>query len=144
MQPITSAVLRQTFGPLKFAFAYGSGAFPQAGYDYAQQRPLIDLMIVPESTEQFHSRNLEANPQHYSKAARILGCRAVCHVQRWTTGVYFNTKVPLSDGTVHRRMMGVDLQIRSGGSGDAAKGAGRVGRAVSRRETAQAGADHHR
>jgi hypothetical protein len=125
MLPISSAVLKQTFGPLKFAFAYGSSAFPQSGYNYLQERPLIDLMIVPENTESFHERNMLANSVHYSKIARLLGPRIVCKVQRATTGVYFNTKVPLTDGTVRLRCdfyTRLDLQIRHRRSGNAQKG----------------------
>eukprot|EP00826_Nyctotherus_ovalis_P054987 TRINITY_DN7269_c0_g1_i2.p1 TRINITY_DN7269_c0_g1~~TRINITY_DN7269_c0_g1_i2.p1 ORF type:complete len:128 (+),score=22.27 TRINITY_DN7269_c0_g1_i2:73-456(+) len=98
---VTGKLLGQVFGELSFAFAYGSGAFPQTGYNYSIKKPLLDLMLIPNNIEDFHTQNLARNGDHYSKLARLLGKSAICKVQRLTTGVYFNTDIKLPDGTVY-------------------------------------------
>jgi translocator assembly and maintenance protein 41 len=90
----------QHFPPVRFAFAYGSGVFKQQGYavkDHA--RPLIDVILVVDHPVSWHTANLERHAHHYS-SLRLLGPRAIAHVQEhYGTGVYFNPFVTL-DGVV--------------------------------------------
>ena len=103
MNTVTGKLLEKVFGRLSFGFAYGSGAFPQTGYNYSKAKPLVDLILVPHNTRDFHSQNLVNNGDHYSKIGRLLGKDAICTVQRRTTGVYFNTEITLPDQTVYKK-----------------------------------------
>ena len=48
-----------------FGFGYGSGVVPQAGYNYESELPLVDVIFVVENTTEWHSKNMEMNPNHY-------------------------------------------------------------------------------
>jgi len=97
MNKITQELLLHKFGNLLYAFSYGSGAFPQIGYNYQNKIPMIDLIIVPKNTYEFHFENIKQNKFHYSKIARFLGPNAISWVQKKTTGVYFNTNIILEN-----------------------------------------------
>ena len=104
-------------GPIKYAFAYGSGVFPQSK-DVAAAKPssrtsihsnpppavvqaqggtpkMIDFIFGVSFTEHFHSLNLTQHRDHYS-ALGSLGSGAVTRVQGWGAGVYFNPFVTVN------------------------------------------------
>ncbi|KAK7927359.1 Mitochondrial translocator assembly and maintenance protein 41 [Apiospora marii] len=109
-------VLWQFRAPVRYAFAYGSGVFPQSkkGKDIATEdqmksvhpkAPLpvqkaqngepkmIDFIFGVTHTQHFHSLNMNQHRDHYSSLAS-LGSGAVSFVQdRMGAGVYFNTHV---------------------------------------------------
>ena len=109
-------VLWQFRAPVRYAFAYGSGVFPQSkkGKDIATEdqmksvhpkAPLpvqkaqngepkmIDFIFGVSHTQHFHSLNMNQHRDHYSSLAS-LGSGAVSFVQdRMGAGVYFNTHV---------------------------------------------------
>jgi hypothetical protein len=41
-------LLEKNFPSLELAIGYGSGVFPQIGYDYKVSSPMIDLIFVVE------------------------------------------------------------------------------------------------
>lgn len=82
--------------PLRCLFGYGSGVLRQAGYENAAA-PQIDMLHVVDSAESFHAANLRQNAHHYLILGR-LGPRAVCAVQKWGAGAYFNPYVSVGTG----------------------------------------------
>lgn len=62
-------ILRQFPEGIVFAFAYGSGVVKQSGYNYSTspgELPMLDLIIVVDNTELWHTKNMVINPSHYS------------------------------------------------------------------------------
>jgi translocator assembly and maintenance protein 41 len=110
-------ILRQ-FPPITYAFAYGSGVFPQsaATASRATHSPhpnppeailkwqkgggkMIDFILTPRFSQHFHSLNLREHRDHYSFLGS-LGSGVVSHVQdRYGAGAYFNTYITV-DGTM--------------------------------------------
>lgn len=107
-------LLWQFRAPIRYAFAYGSGVFPQSKGCIATEAEIkaihpkaplavqkaqngspkmIDFIFGVTHTEHFHSLNLKQHRDHYS-ALGSLGSSAVSWVQdRWGAGVYFNPYV---------------------------------------------------
>ncbi|KAK1749825.1 mitochondrial matrix Mmp37-domain-containing protein [Echria macrotheca] len=98
--------------PIRYAFAYGSGVFPQSKSNrvptaeevraihpkapLAVQRmqngtpKMIDFIFGVTHTQHWHSLNMKQHRDHYSSLAS-LGSGAVSYVQdKWGAGVYFN------------------------------------------------------
>ncbi|OAK96210.1 mitochondrial import protein mmp37 [Phaeosphaeriaceae sp. SRC1lsM3a] len=106
------------FPPITYAFAYGSGVFPQspASASRTTNSPhpnppeailkwqkgggkMIDFVLVPRFSQHFHSLNLRNHRDHYSFLGS-LGSGVVSHVQdRYGAGVYFNPYITV-DGTM--------------------------------------------
>ena len=96
--------------PVRSAFAYGSGAFHQAGYG-KEETPMLDLVLIVEDAEAFHR---EADASHYS-GLRALGPRVLASVTHAGCGVYYNPYVELGGravkyGVVEERVLEDDLQ----------------------------------
>lgn len=86
-----------TSSQIKYTFGYGSGVFPQAGYDsVGSKRPQIDMIHIVENSETFHKENSAEHSNHYSALLKC-GIGAVSAVQMLGAGVYFNPYVPMSD-----------------------------------------------
>lgn len=79
--------------PVRYAFAYGSGVFPQAGYENKAQ-PMLDFVLAVTHPDHWHSINMTQNPSHYPAYTRVLGSNFVAKVQRTGPGVWFNAFVP--------------------------------------------------
>jgi len=104
-------ILWQFRAPIRYAFAYGSGVFPQskevaatpssATSIHSKPPPavvqaqggtpkMIDFIFGVSYTQHWHSLNLQQHRDHYS-ALGSLGSGAVSAVQdKWGAGVYFN------------------------------------------------------
>jgi translocator assembly and maintenance protein 41 len=107
-------ILRQ-LPPITYAFAYGSGVFPQSDANTARiaQSPhpnppeaiakwqkdggkMIDFVLATRYSQHFHSLNLREHRDHYSFLGRF-GSATVSHVQeRYGAGVYFNTHIAVN------------------------------------------------
>ncbi|KAH8681061.1 mitochondrial matrix Mmp37 [Xylariales sp. PMI_506] len=107
-------VVRDFKAPIRYAFAYGSGVFPQSKGGTATEAEIraihpkaplavqkaqngspkmIDFIFAVSHTQHWHSLNMMQNRHHYSAIAS-LGSGAVSAIQdRWGAGVYFNTYV---------------------------------------------------
>ncbi|KAF1952421.1 mitochondrial import protein-like protein mmp37 [Byssothecium circinans] len=107
-------ILRK-FPPISYAFAYGSGVFPQS--DATASRithsphpnppeailkwqkgggKMIDFVLATRSSQHFHSLNLRKHRDHYSFLGR-LGSGVVSHVQdAYGAGVYFNPYITVN------------------------------------------------
>mmetsp|Transcript_36640 Transcript_36640/g.74394 ORF Transcript_36640/g.74394 Transcript_36640/m.74394 type:complete len:316 (-) Transcript_36640:272-1219(-) len=93
----------EEFPPTRFAFAYGSGAVAQTGYDPAEC-PMLDLVFVVDDPVEWHRLNLINNGHHYSMLA-TLGPRVISQIQSLPACVYYNTLTPMKGGGQKGRMM---------------------------------------
>jgi translocator assembly and maintenance protein 41 len=90
-------VLWQFKAPIRYAFAYGSGVFPQRGYaKQPTRKPMVDYIFGVNHAQHFHSLNLTDHADHYSFLRRF-GSGTIAHVQeRYGAGVYFNPYVTVN------------------------------------------------
>jgi translocator assembly and maintenance protein 41 len=77
----------------KFIFAYGSAAIPQKH----NKGKMIDIIYIVEDIENFHKLNMDINPLHYSKLARLLGSVATANINESATKVYYNPSIMLDE-----------------------------------------------
>ncbi|PWW74556.1 Mmp37-domain-containing protein [Tuber magnatum] len=92
------SLLWQFRAPVRYAFAYGSGVFPQ-GSNFGSSsvaggnKPMIDLIFGVTYTQHWHSLNLAQHGDHYSFLGKM-GSAVISHVQDdFGAGVYFNPYV---------------------------------------------------
>eukprot|EP01035_Chromulina_nebulosa_P022250 gene22250-28812_t len=89
------------FPPVEFAFAYGSGAIKQGSYDYnrpnGSEGPMLDLILVVESSEEWHSLNMTMNPKHYTSILPLTASY-VAKVQDYIPAhFWFNAYIPIPE-----------------------------------------------
>ncbi|KAJ1821594.1 Mitochondrial translocator assembly and maintenance protein 41 [Coemansia sp. RSA 2599] len=88
-------VLKQFVAPIRYAFAYGSGVYKQAGYG-GGSKPMVDLIFAVSHPDHWHALNIAQNRSHYSFMG-TLGSNAVSFVQdRMGAGVYYNPFVEIN------------------------------------------------
>lgn len=91
--------------PCRFAFAYGSGVFPQseAGPEHAKKpstkdgKKMIDLVLAVMHPEHWHAINMGDHPKHYSLISRMLGGIGVGLLQKRGAGLWYNPYVKMDD-----------------------------------------------
>lgn len=125
-------ILWQFRAPIRYAFAYGSGVFPQsknsgripteaelraihpkapAAVQRAQDGTpkMIDFIFGVTFTQHWHSLNLNQHRDHYSFLGS-LGSGAVSAVQdRWGAGVYFNPYVVVNGILIKYGVVNLDV-----------------------------------
>lgn len=81
-----------------FAFAYGSRVKQQANREI-NKNDMIDLVLAVDDPMDFHVKNCQANPGHYSFLRRLPGNgKAIANIQEsFGAKVYYNTLVKLED-----------------------------------------------
>jgi mitochondrial translocator assembly and maintenance protein 41 len=127
-------VLWQFKAPIMYAFAYGSGVFPQsknAGSateaEFSAVHPkaplavqkaqngspkIIDFIFGVSHTQHWHSLNIRQHRDHYSGFAS-LGSAAVSAVQdRWGAGVWFNPYVTVDGIQIKYGVVNLDTLTR--------------------------------
>lgn len=97
------------FPDVTFAFAYGSGAVTQDGYDYSKKAaadlPMLDLILVVDDPFQWHTENMQRNPHHYSPLFP-LSSRGITYVQEhFQAHFWFNPYVPAAIASQPGRLM---------------------------------------
>lgn len=121
--------------PIRYAFAYGSGVFPQSKPDGRDATPeeisrvhpkpppavqkaqngtpkMIDFIFGVTFTQHWHSLNLNQHRDHYS-ALGSLGSGAVSYVQdRMGAGVYYNTHVVVNGTLIKYGVVNIDTLCR--------------------------------
>ncbi|CZT12723.1 related to proline transport helper PTH1 C. albicans [Rhynchosporium agropyri] len=122
-------ILWQFRAPIRYAFAYGSGVFPQSkqtesssstttsihskappAVEKAQggKPKMIDFIFGVSYTQHWHSLNLQQHRNHYS-ALGSLGSGAVSAVQdKWGAGVYFNPFVTVNGTLIKYGVVNLD------------------------------------
>lgn len=88
--------IKKEFPPIVFSFCYGSAAFPQSGYNYSQESPMLDLIFVVENYQEFHLENFKRNRHHYSGLGYYLGTSLLSFFERTFVPVHYNPDVKLS------------------------------------------------
>lgn len=149
-------VMRQllwTFrAPIRYAFAYGSGVFPQSsGSGSASDAEIravhpkapeavvkaqngspkmIDFIFGVQHTQHFHSLNLKQHRDHYSGLGS-LGSGAVSWVQdKWGAGVYFNPYVTVDGVLIKYGVVALDTLCKDLSQWDTLYLAGRLQKPV--------------
>ena len=101
---ILESILNSFRAPIRFAFGYGSGVYPQKGYRPSDSvssynihlKPQIDLIFGVTHTEHWHSLNLIQNKSHYSGLC-YLGENTISSLQKdFGAFVYFNTLIKIN------------------------------------------------
>jgi translocator assembly and maintenance protein 41 len=134
--------------PIRYAFAYGSGVFPQTASTTRSSSPLhphpsaaistvqggggkmIDFIFGVSYTQHWHSLNLQQHPDHYS-AARYLGSYAVSRIQdNWGAGVYFNPYVTVNGTLIKYGVVNLDTLCKDLSEWDTLYLAGRLQKPV--------------
>jgi translocator assembly and maintenance protein 41 len=123
-------ILRE-FPPITYAFAYGSGVFPQSDATASRvtQSPhpnppeailkwqkgggkMIDFVLAARFSEHFHSLNLRQHRDHYSFLGRF-GSGMVSHVQEaYGAGVYFNPYITVNGTMIKYAVVNVETLRR--------------------------------
>lgn len=133
--------------PIRYAFAYGSGVFPQAGAEPgAGERQatapqaiqtmqqgsgkMIDFIFGVSFTQHWHSLNLHQHRDHYS-ALGSLGSYVVSQVQdRFGAGVYFHPYVTIDGTLIKYGVVNIDTLCRDLSQWDTLYLAGRLQKPV--------------
>lgn len=98
------------------AFGYGSGVFEQARKGSSLKKPMVDIILVVNDSEEFHSENLIRNNDHYS-FLKYFGASVLKNVQEnYGSRMYFNTMIHVDDlnicikyGVINRKHFLSDL-----------------------------------
>ncbi|GAA5794996.1 hypothetical protein HPULCUR_000346 [Helicostylum pulchrum] len=100
-------VVSQFNAPVRYAVAYGSGVFQQAGYD-EKKKPMVDFIFGVSHPGHWHALNMQQNPHHYS-SIRLLGSGAVTLLQeKIGAGVYFNPYVQINGMNIKYGVVSID------------------------------------
>lgn len=140
-------ILWQFRAPIRYAFAYGSGVFPQAAKTQtgAKLHPnppeaitriqggnqkMIDFIFGVSYTQHWHSINLQEHRDHYSGLGS-LGSYAVSKVQdSFGAGVYFNPYVSVNGTLVKYGVVNLDTLCKDLSEWDTLYLAGRLQKPV--------------
>ena len=88
--------LNSAFPPTPFIFCYGSAAFPQAGYNYSTETPMIDLIFVVEDYYEWHHQNFLMNKSHYSGFGYVFGASFLAFFEKTFIPIHYNPYVKIS------------------------------------------------
>ncbi|KAJ2485063.1 Mitochondrial translocator assembly and maintenance protein 41 [Coemansia sp. RSA 1836] len=104
---VLSGVMKRFSAPIRYAFAYGSGVYKQAGYGEAS-KPMVDLIFAVSHPDHWHALNISQNRSHYSFMG-TLGSNAVAFVQdRLGAGVYYNPFIEIDGVLVKYGVVSID------------------------------------
>lgn len=101
--------LLNTFPPVKFAFAYGSGVVEQGGYKYESmdpsKLPMLDLILVVDDALEWHTSNKIMNSTHYTPLLP-LGSKYIAQFQELIpANLWFNAYIPMKSKKFAGRLM---------------------------------------
>ena len=142
-------ILWQFRAPIRYAFAYGSGVFPQSDSSPTRssatlhpnpssaisniqkgEGKMIDFIFGVSYTQHWHSLNLHQHRDHYS-AAGYLRSYLVSRIQdNWGAGVYFNPFVTVNGTLIKYGVVNLDTLCRDLSSWDTMYLAGRLQKPV--------------
>ena len=141
-------ILWQFRAPIRYAFAYGSGVFPQTASGKRKSSKsllhsndainkaqggtgkMIDFIFGVSYTQHWHSLNLTQHRDHYSGLGS-LGSSAVTKVQkRWGAGVYFNPYITVNGVLIKYGVVNLDMLCQDLSQWDTLYLAGRLQKPV--------------
>lgn len=118
-----SKILSQFQAPIRLAFAYGSGVFPQeeAGPEHTKRpaikdpqtgkaKKMLDLVFAVAHAEHWHGLNRQQFPRHYSLTSRLPGAEFINGiVQRAGAGLWYVPYVKMEDELVKYGVIDIDM-----------------------------------
>ena len=141
-------ILWQFRAPIRYAFAYGSGVFPQTSSRSAEKSlshpstnpvistvqkgksKMIDFIFGVTYTQHWHSLNLQQHRDHYS-AVGSLGSSFVSRIQdKWGAGLYFNPYIKVNGTLIKYGVINIDTLCRDLSEWDTLYVAGRLHKPV--------------
>jgi len=141
-------ILWQFRAPIRYAFAYGSGVFPQSKASASSasglhpapnpaitkvqkgEGKMIDFIFGVSYSQHWHSLNLQQHRDHYS-AVGSLGSYMVSRIQdNWGAGVYFNPYVTVNGTLIKYGVVNLDTLCRDLSEWDTLYLAGRLQKPV--------------
>ncbi|KAK2735038.1 Mitochondrial translocator assembly and maintenance protein 41 [Onygenales sp. PD_40] len=139
-------ILWQFKAPVRYAFAYGSGVFPQSnGSAGASSHPsapkaiqtaqnnsgkMIDFIFGVSYSQHWHALNLNEHRDHYSGLGSM-GSYVVSQVQeKWGAGVYFNPYVTVNGTLIKYGVVNIDTLCKDLSDWDTLYLAGRLHKPV--------------
>ncbi|CAG8466009.1 8040_t:CDS:2 [Funneliformis mosseae] len=97
--------------PIRYVIAYGSGVFPQQGYD-KKNKPMIDFIFAVGHPQHWHSLNINQNRNHYSFMG-TLGSGAITILQeKFGAGIYYNPYVKVEDTLIKYGVVSIDKMCK--------------------------------
>ncbi|MCO5565709.1 hypothetical protein L7F22_019383 [Adiantum nelumboides] len=102
--------------PIRFAFAYGSGVFPQsqAGPEHSSKpttkegKKMIDLVMAVNHPQHWHGINMKQNSKHYSWLAKLLGSLGIGFIQPLGAGLWYHPYIRIEDELIKYGVMDID------------------------------------
>ncbi|PGG95937.1 hypothetical protein AJ80_09888 [Polytolypa hystricis UAMH7299] len=141
-------ILWQFRAPIRYAFAYGSGVFPQSSKASAGQESchpaapqaiqnvqqgrgkMIDFIFGVSYSQHWHALNLNQHRDHYS-AMGSLGSYVVSQAQdKWGAGVYFNPYITVNGTLIKYGVVNIDTLCKDLSDWDTLYLAGRLQKPV--------------
>lgn len=96
------------FPDVSFAFAYGSGAVLQGGYNYSkdgQDLPMVDLILAVDDPLQWHTDNMKRNANHYTSLIPLNAWGVAMVQERIKANFWFNPYIPAGLSKQPKRLM---------------------------------------
>ncbi|KAK2839368.1 hypothetical protein FQN49_006211, partial [Arthroderma sp. PD_2] len=138
-------ILWQFKAPIRYAFAYGSGVFPQSGSSGGSCHPsapqaiqavqqgggkMIDFIFGVSHSQHWHSLNLNQHRNHYSGLGSM-GSYVVSQVQEnMGAGVYFNPYITVNGTLIKYGVVNIDTLCKDLSQWDSLYLAGRLHKPV--------------
>jgi translocator assembly and maintenance protein 41 len=100
--------LLQRFPKVEYAFAYGSGAVEQIGYNYAvasEELPMLDLVFVVDDSAAWHAENMQINAEHYSTLFSMSPTMIARIQDDYGAGMWYNPYVRMGTSRYPNRLM---------------------------------------
>ncbi|KAL4937253.1 hypothetical protein BDV06DRAFT_203288 [Aspergillus oleicola] len=140
-------ILWQFKAPIRYAFAYGSGVFPQNGSAAGSEKchpsapaaiqkmqqgqgKMIDFIFGVSYSQHWHDLNIAQHRDHYS-GLRTFGSYTVSQVQdRFGAGVYFNPYITVNGTLIKYGVVNIDTLCKDLSQWDSLYLAGRLQKPV--------------
>ncbi|KAL4934268.1 mitochondrial matrix Mmp37-domain-containing protein [Aspergillus undulatus] len=140
-------ILWQFKAPIRYAFAYGSGVFPQNGSAAGSEKchpsapaaiqkmqqgqgKMIDFIFGVSYSQHWHDLNIAQHRDHYS-GLRSLGSYTVSQIQdRFGAGVYFNPYITVNGTLIKYGVVNIDTLCKDLSQWDSLYLAGRLHKPV--------------
>ncbi|OLY83376.1 Phosphatidate cytidylyltransferase, mitochondrial [Smittium mucronatum] len=114
---LQKSLLANFDAPIKYAFAYGSGVFPQNPSSNPLDKSnfgsgnMVDMIFAVSHPQHWHSINISQNPSHYS-FLKYFGSGAINYLQQNVgAGIYYNPFVKIDGVTVKYGVISLDALV---------------------------------
>ncbi len=93
LRTILNSNISKYFPKVMYSFAYGSAVIPQK----ENIGKMVDVFLIVENLEEFHTENLKMNNMHYSTFAKSMSLSTLVKINNFGTGVYYNPSIVLEN-----------------------------------------------